>query len=142
MAQVHFVGDAHRHHSPVRELHRLGHGPARAFQEFVAALLLGLERLLHILLGHHASAAGSLDLVDVQPQFLRQQTYRWHGLHQRAAGRHGPHHEMILDMLLMGADLANDGAVILAPFKLHQRCPDVEDVPLLPAQSGDDPGHR
>ncbi len=142
MAQVHLVGNADRHHRLVRELHRLGHGPARALEELVAAALLGLERLLHVLLGHHPGTAAALDPLDVESQFLGQQTYRWHGLHQGAAGGDGAHHEVILDMLLMSVDLADHGAVILAAFELHQRRTYMQNVPLLSAQPGDDPSHR
>jgi hypothetical protein len=55
---------------------------------------------------------------------------------------YGPHHEVILNMLLMSTDLANHSAVILATFELHQRRTDVEYVALLPAQPGDHPRHR
>ncbi|MNE76280.1 hypothetical protein D3C80_1725090 [compost metagenome] len=42
----------------------------------------------------------------------------------------------------MGADLAHHGAIVFAPFKLHQRRADMEYVPLLAAESGDHPRHR
>ena len=44
----------------------------------------------------------------------------------------GSHHEVILDVLLMGIDLADDGAVIFTAFELHQRRTDVKDVPSAP----------
>ncbi|MNF55205.1 hypothetical protein D3C84_366590 [compost metagenome] len=142
VAQVHLVGNADWHHRLMRVLHRLCHGSARPLEKFVAAALQRFEGALHVLLGHHASTAGTLEPVDVQPQLLRQQTHRRHGLHQGATGRHGPHHEVILDVVLMGADLAHHGAVIFAAFELNQGGTDVKNIPLGTTQPGDHPRHR